>query len=300
MKKTKVVVTGGAGFIGSHLVNLLIKKGYEVIVVDNLLSGKKENINKKVEFYKVDIRETKKLEKIFSGAKFVFHLAAIPSVQYSIENPDETNAVNANGTLSVLIAAKRSGVKRVIYSASSSVYGDVKELPTKETAEASPKSPYALQKYIGEQYCKLFSEIYALETVRLRYFNVYGRGQSSTGAYASVLAKFLDLKKKNQTLTIFGDGMQTRDFVNVLDVAMANVLAAESKKVGKGEAINIGTGKKTSVKEIARIIGGEIKYLPPRIEPKDSLADIRNAKNLLNWKPQINLKSGISQLLQNQ
>ena len=201
-KKEKVVVTGGAGFIGSHVSAKLIDEGYNVFVIDNLLSGKKENIHPDAKFYNLDIRNLKDIEPIFKDAKYVFHFAAIPSVQYSIENPQETNDVNVGGTLNVLTAAKNSGVKRLVYSASSSVYGDVKVLPTTENENAMPKSPYALQKYVGELYCKMFSEIYGIETVCPRYFNVYGDGQPSTSAYASVIAKFLALKKENKPLTI--------------------------------------------------------------------------------------------------
>ncbi len=296
-KKEKVVVTGGAGFIGSHVTTKLIDEGYDVFVIDNLLSGKKENVNKNAHFFNLDIRNLLDIEPIFKDAKYVFHFAAIPAVQYSIENPKETNDVNVGGTLNVLTAAKNAGVKRVVYSASSSVYGDVKILPTTENENAMPKSPYALQKYVGELYCKMFSEIYGLETVCLRYFNVYGYGQSSTGAYASVLAKFLALKKENKVLTIIGDGEQTRDFVNVSDVVHANLLAATSERVGKGESINIGTGKKTSVNQIAKIISRNTEFLPPRIEPKDSLADISLAKFLLDWEPKIDLEKGLKELL---
>ena len=260
----KVLVTGGAGFIGSYVVRELLKQGYEVSVLDNLSAGKKENIPAEVTFYNLDIRNLADIKPVFVGMTYVFHLAAIPSVQYSIENPLETNAVNVDGTLNVLIAAKDAGVKRVIYSASCAAYGDAESLPVTEAESIKPKSPYALQKYIGELYLKSFADLYAIETVSLRYFNVYGFGQSSTGAYASVIAKFLSLKMQNQALTIFGDGNQTRDFVHVSDVARANVAAAVSEKVGKGESINIGTGKKSSVKEIAKIIGGEITYLPAR------------------------------------
>ena len=297
--KEKAIVTGGAGFIGSYIVKELIKSGYDVIVIDNLLAGKKENIDKGAKFYNLDVRNLKDIEPIFKGVKYVFHLAAIPSVQYSIENPGETNDVNVNGMLNVLIASKNAGVKRLVYSASSSVYGDAKKLPITENELPKPKSPYALQKYVGELYCKMFSEIYGFETVCLRYFNVYGLGQSSTGAYASVLAKFLDLKKQGKKLTIVGDGKNTRDFVNVSDVAHANILAATSERVGKGESINIGTGKKYSVNEIAKLVGGPTESLPPRIEPKDSLADISLAKFLLDWEPQIGLEKGLKTLLQN-
>jgi len=297
--KEKVLVTGGAGFIGSYVVRELLAQGYSVVVIDNLLSGKKENLPKGVKFFKLDIRNLKKIIPAFKGVKYVYHLAAIPSVQYSIENPDETNEVNVTGTLNVLLASKKASVKRLIYSASSSVYGDAKKLPINESETAKPKSPYALQKYIGELYCKMFSEIYGLETVCLRYFNVYGKGQPSVGAYASVVAKFIDLRKQKKNLTIVGDGNQTRDFVHVTDVAKANVSAATSERVGKGESINIGTGKKSSVKDIAKLIGGSIDFLPPRIEPKDSLADISLAKFLLGFKPTIDLKDGLASLLQN-
>jgi len=297
--KEKVIVTGGAGFIGSHLVRQLVKENYEVIVIDNLYSGKMENIPHGVGFHNADIRKRESIEPFFKGAKYVFHLAAIPSVQFSMENPTETNDVNLNGTINVLTAAKNAGVKRVIYSASSAVYGDAKNLPISESEPPKPKSPYALQKYASELYLKLFSEIYGLETVNLRYFNVYGDGQPSVGAYASVIAKFLDLKKQNKKLTIVGDGKQTRDYVHVDDVARANIVAAKSDRVGRGESVNIGSGKKYSVIEIAKIIGGDTEYLPPRIEPKDSLADITLAKFLLDWQPHITLEKGLKNLLQN-
>ncbi len=234
----KAVVTGGAGFIGSHLVNVLIKEGFEVSIIDNLSSGKKENLNSQAKFFNVDIRNLEDIRPIFEGAKYVFHLAAIPSVQYSIENPIETNAVNLDGTLNVLTAAKEAGVKKVVYSTSCTVYGDAENLPVTEAESIKPKSPYGLQKYFGELYMKSFSELYGLPTVNLRYFNVYGKGQSSTGAYASVIAKFLSLKQAGQKFTIFGDGSQTRDFINVEDVARANLAAALSEKAGRGESIN--------------------------------------------------------------
>ena len=273
-------------------------EGFDVHIIDNLSTGKMENVNPKARLHKVDIREAEKLAEIFKGAKFVFHLAAIPNVQYSIENPKETNEVNLVGTLNILIAAKDAGVKRLIYSSSSSVYGDADILPISEKSEIKPKSPYALQKYNGEMYAKLFNQIYGLETVCLRYFNVFGMGQSSIGAYASVIAKFLSLKRENKILTIFGDGDQTRDFVNVSDVVNANILAAKSDRVGHGESINIGSGKKYSVNEIAKIIGGKIEYLPPRIEPKESLADITLAKFLLDWEPKVEFGKGLKELLQ--
>ena len=295
----KVVVTGGAGFIGSHLVKKLIEDGYNVFVIDNLLSGKLENLSPKAKFFKLDIRNLEEITPVFKDAKYVFHLAALPSVQYSIENPMETNEVNVGGTLNVLTAARNAGVKRLVYSASSSVYGDVKRLPIKETEKPAPKSPYALQKYVGELYCKLFNEIYGMETVCLRYFNVYGPGQNPKGTYPNVIANFLELRKQNKKLTVVGSGNNTRDYVHVRDVASANILAATSKKVGKGESINVGTGERHSINEIAKLIGGPIEFLPPRIEPKDTLADFSLAKLLLNWEPKIDFKKGLKNLLQN-
>ncbi len=295
-KATKVVVIGGAGFIGSHLTDALVKSGYEVHVIDNLTGGKHENINPKAVFHNSDIRQIEIIKPIIKGAKFVFHLAALPRVQYSIEHPVETNEVNVGGTLNVLIAAKEGGVKRVIYSASSSAYGDQKTLPLTETMSPNPKSPYGLQKYIGELYCKVWSAVHNLETVSLRYFNVYGPRMNPNGAYALAIGKFLKQRKAGDSLTIWGDGTQTRDFTHVRDVVRANLLAAESKKVGKGEVLNIGAGRNFSVNQLAKLIGGSVVHEPPRIEPHDTLADNSLARKLLGWKPEVTLEEGIAEL----
>ncbi|MEI8174511.1 MAG: NAD-dependent epimerase/dehydratase family protein [bacterium] len=292
----KIIVTGGAGFIGSHIVDTLLNLGYEVHVVDNLYSGKKDNLNTKAIFHNVDIREKEKLNLIFKGAKYVFHEAALPQVQYSIENPIETHDINVTGLLNVLEASKLNNVKRLIFASSSAVYGDQKTLPLVETMEARPLSPYGAHKYIGEVYCCLWSKIFNLETVCLRYFNVYGKRQSSTGAYASVVAKFIDLKKKNQPMTIVGDGNQTRSFVNVKDVVDANIKAMEAKDLGKGEVVNIGTNDMYSVNQIANLIGGDVVYIEPRIEPKATLADVNKAKLCLDWIPNIKLEDGLIEL----
>lgn len=292
----KVIVTGGAGFIGSHIVDALVSSGYEVHIIDNLSSGKEENVNSKATFHNVDIRDYEKLLPIFKDVKYVFHEAAYPQVQYSIENPIETHDINVNGMLNILEAGRVSGVKRLIFASSSAIYGNQDTLPIEESMEPKPLSPYGAHKYIGEVYCKLWSEIYNIETVALRYFNVYGPRQSFEGAYASVIAKFLNLRKLGKPLTITGDGNQTRDFVNVKDVASANILAMKGDKVGKGEVINIGGTNKYSVNQIAELIGGPIEYIPPRIEPKDTQADISKAKELLNWKPQVSLEEGILEL----
>lgn len=291
-----LLVTGGAGFIGSNLVDELIKRGHRVSVIDNLSGGKKDNINPKCLFFKKDICNYKLIEPHFKDVDYVFHLAALPRVQYSIENPIETNQTNVAGTINILKSSHKAGVKRVIYSASSSAYGDQKKMPLKETMEVRPQSPYGLQKYISELYCRVWSEVYGLPTVSLRYFNVYGPRNNTDGAYALVIAKFLHQRKTAKPLTITGDGEQTRDFTSVHDVVRANILAMKSSKVGKGEVINIGAGKNQSINKIAKLIGGPIKYIPARFEPHDTLADNSLAKKLLGWEPSVSIEEGIAEL----
>lgn len=278
----KVAVTGSRGFIGTHLCKALREKGWEVAEAD-LEVG-------------IDIADREALERVFAGAEYVFHLAALPRVQYSIEHPLETHEVNITGTLNVLQAAKMAGVKKVVYAASSSAYGDQDAMPLVETMSAKPKSPYALQKHVGELYMKIFSDVYGLPTVSLRYFNVYGPGAPAEGAYALVIARFLQQRIDGSPMTITGDGTQTRDFTHVRDIARANVLAAESALVGNGEVINIGTGKNASVNEIARLIGGPVEYVPARLEPHGTLADNQLAKKLLQWEPTVSLEEGIAEL----
>ena len=224
-------------------------------------------------------------------------MAALPRVQYSIENPIETTEINVFGTLNVLEASKRAKVKKVIYASSSSIYGNQEKYPFKETMIANPISPYAFQKYIGELLCQLYSNLYQVQTVCLRYFNAYGPRASTEGAYALVTAIFLKLKKEGKPLTITGDGKQSRDFTHVDDIVKANILALESKKVGRGEIINIGGGKDYTINQVAKIFGGPAVYIAPRIEPRKTLADIRLAKKLLGWQPKIKFEEGIKQLL---
>src|SRR3989344_2668237 len=225
-RKEKAVVIGGAGFIGSHLADRLIQSGFDVHVIDNLSGGKRENVNRKAKLHIADICDIKSIKSIIKGAKYVFHLAALPRVQFSIEHPIETHEANVNGTLNVLVASVEGKVGRVIYSASSSAYGDQKIFPLKEDMRANPKSPYGVQKYIGELLCRVWSEVYGLETVSLRYFNVYGPRLNPDGAYALVIGKFLKQWKEGLPQTITGDGKQTRDFTHVEDVVRANILAA--------------------------------------------------------------------------
>lgn len=296
-KSKKVIVTGGAGFIGSHLVNRLVSLGHDVHVVDNLVAGKREQVSAGATLHVVDIRDVEKLKPLFAGATQVFHLAALPSVPYSIENPTETHEVNTLGTLNVIMASREAGVRRIIFSSSSAVYGDQKEFPISESAVCDPKSPYGLQKFESELYLRLASELYDIETISLRYFNLYGPRQSANGPYASVVARFFDSRARGEPLTIIGDGLQTRDFVHVRDVVEANISAMESKKVGKGESVNIGGGVAYSVLDVARIVGGEMNFLPPRIEIRDSVADITRARELLRWQPSTIFEEGIRELL---
>lgn len=293
----KVIVVGGAGFIGSNLTDTLVERGFDVHVIDNLFAGKKENVNKKAKLHVVDIRKYDDVAPVINGADAVFHLAALPRVQFSIEHPIETNNVNVGGMLNVLVAAQKGGVRRVVYSASSSAYGDQKTMPLCEDMPANPLSPYGLQKYIGELQCKLFNEVYGLETVSLRYFNIYGERQDPDGPYALVVGKFLKQKSEGVPMTITGDGEQSRDFTHVRDAVEANILAMGSDKVGKGEAINIGAGKNCSINKLAEIIDGPVEHVEARLEPKHTLADISLAKELLGWEPKINLKDGIKELL---
>ena len=295
-KNKKVVVTGGAGFIGSYVVKALLEDGCNVSVVDNLLLGRRENVDPRATLHVFNICDLDSLKKVFTESSFVFHLAAIPSVPYSIEHPEETHKANTDGTHNILLAAKEARVKRVIFSSSSAVYGEVNSIPIAESVPVTPLSPYGLHKYIGEEYMKLFSRVYSVETISLRYFNVYGEGQRSEGAYVPVVAKFLDARLLKQPMTITGDGLQTRDFIHVRDVARANVCTMKAEGVFSGEVINIGSGENCSVNAIADMVGGERVHIPPRFEPKNTLADVTLAKKIIAWKPQIFLKEGIISL----
>ncbi len=293
----KYLVTGGAGFIGSNLVDALIKNGMSVTVIDNLSTGKKENINPKAKFIKADICNLKKIQPYFKNINGVFHVAALPRVQPSILNPLAPNEANVTGTLNVLWAAKIAKIKRVVYSSSSSVYGNSKILPFKETLKPNPLSPYALQKFIGEEYCKLFSKLYGIETVSLRYFNVYGPRMIKSGAYVTAIKIFLGQRERGEPLTIAGNGKQTRDFTHVLDVVNANILAMQNYKIRAGETLNIGPGKSYSINKIAKMIGGKTIRIPPRTEPRHTLADNTLAKKLLGWRPKENLEKTIKEMV---
>ena len=290
----KVIVTGGAGFIGSHLVNELVKQGIKVTVLDNLSTGKKQNINPKAEFIECDIFKNTygDLDFLLNGADTVFHLAAKTAVQESIEKPSLYNNVNVVGTLNLLEAAAAMKVKRFVFSSSSSVYGDAKS-PTSETHPLNPISPYALSKLIGEQYCKLYSNIYDIDTVCLRYFNVYGDRMNNEG-YKLVFPIFKEQMLNNKPLTINNDGKQRRDFIYVDDVVKANILAATDTDPLNGEVFNIGSGKNHSVNEIADMFGGKKQYGNKVIEPIETLANNTKAQERLGWEAQDTLNKFIS------
>ncbi len=304
---SKIIVTGGAGFIGSHMTDLLISKGHEVVILDNLSSGKKSNINKKAKFHKVDILNLKKIKPLFKGVDYVFHMAAMARIQPSIIDPAQSIENNILGTTNVLIAARDAKVKKVIYSASSSFYGDQKYYPLYEEMIGDFKNPYSLSKYVGEELCKLFTRLYGLKTVSLRYFNVYGKRQLTEGAYSTVVGIFLRQIRDNEPITIVGNGSIRRDFTHVSDIVRANFLAM---KKGNG-SINLGTGTNYSINRIGDILlkeflGISLKealkikkaiYIPKRPgESKITIANNDKAKNILDWHPSVIFDEGIKEL----
>jgi nucleoside-diphosphate-sugar epimerase len=302
MNKKKVLVTGGAGFIGSHLVERLVREGYKVVVVDNLSEGKLKNLSSVtglISFHKVDIRNLKKLNSSFKGADTVFHLAALRSVKRSVDDPIATNENNITGTLNVLTASRDQGVRRVILASSSSVYGPQKEKIFTEDLTPNPKSPYALSKLTGEIYCKQFFKLYGLETISLRFFNVFGPRQDPESEYAAVIPKFITKLIKGEKATIEWDGKQSRDFTYVDNVVEANILAMKSKKA-EGRVINVSEGKSVYIIDLydllQKIIGKQIK---PSRGPKRA-GDMRytcgstlRAKKLLAYSPQVSFQDGL-------
>ena len=293
----KAIVTGGAGFIGSNLVDKLIGNGVEVHIIDDLSTGFKENINPKAVFWKQDISklDPNKPWKELEGTDIVFHCAALARVQPSIKDPIHYDNINTGGTLKMLMLANNLKVKRFVYSASSSCYGDCTTFPTPESAPTNPLSPYGLQKYIGEQYCKMFSEVYGLDTVSLRYFNVYGERMNLEGAYKLVIAIFAGQMLDNKILTINNDGEQRRDFTYVQDIVDLNIKAATHSEELKGTSFNAGNGENFSVNELADMFGGEKTYGNKVLEPFQTLADNSKAKSILGWNPKGNLTSWIQE-----
>ena len=295
----RVAVVGGAGFIGSNLVDALIERGDAVLAVDNLSTGYRSNLHPAAELALVDIAvDSERLTSALRGCEIVFHTAALARVPRSVEDPVGTHAANVTGTLRVLKASVDAGVRRVVYSSSSSVYGDQPVLPLVEDMPPNPLNPYACQKLMGEIYARNFHRVYGLQTVCLRYFNVYGPRQVNEGAYRLVIAIFMDQRQRGEPLTIHGDGQQTRDFTWVGDVVRANILAAASDRVGAGEPINVGAGQEVSIKRIAELIGGPVVHTPPRgFDERYKRAGIQRARELLGWQPTVQVEEGIRRLM---
>ncbi|MEY4331502.1 MAG: hypothetical protein RLZZ196_240 [Bacteroidota bacterium] len=299
----KCLVTGGAGFIGSHLVELLIEQGHEVVVLDNLISGRLQNLNAveanpKFTFFKADIRDEQSLEPAFVGVDWVFHLAGLADIVPSIEMPEQYFGVNVAGTFNVLQCAKAYGVKRVVYAASSSSYGIPDVYPTDESSPIRPQYPYALTKYMGEELVLHWSQVYGLSGVSLRLFNVYGTRSRTTGAYGAVFGVFLAQKLKRRPLTVVGDGTQTRDFTYVTDVARAFYAAAQSGV--SGQAMNVGSGSHYSINRLVELLGGEVVHIPKRPgEPDCTFARVDKITKLLGWRPQISFEDGVAKMLAN-
>jgi len=305
----RYLVTGGAGFIGAHLVDRLLHDGHGVRVIDNLSTGKKENIEPfldKIEFIKGDIRNLELVHRAMEGVDYVLHEAAVPSVPRSVKDPLTTNSANVEGTLNILIAAHDIGVKRVVYASSSSVYGDTPTLPKDEGVRPEPRSPYAVSKLAGELYCQVFHQVYGLETVALRYFNVFGPRQDRESQYAAVVPKFITALLRGEPPTIFGDGEQSRDFTYVENVVEANLLAAKAPDVA-GEVFNIACGERITVNELARLlsqtVGAPAELTPQSAEerPGDvrhSLADVSSARTRLGYEPKVNTKEGFERTVE--
>jgi nucleoside-diphosphate-sugar epimerase len=313
----KYLVTGGAGFIGSHIADALVEQGHDVVVLDNFSTGKRENlISAPTQLVEGDIRDPETCIKAAKGCDGIFHEAALVSVPDSINRPRDNHDINITGTLNILEAARQQGVKRVVFASSAAVYGDNPELPKREDMLPEPKSPYALAKLAGEYYLKVYADCFGLETVALRYFNVFGPRQDPSSMYSGVISIFSERIKKGLPITIYGDGEQTRDFVNVADVVQANLLAMESPIVGsrtsevertshvQHSTFNIATGRQTSLLDLVSALGGicglepELNFAPAR--PGDiqhSLADISKACKKLGYRPGVDLEGGLKRLL---
>jgi nucleoside-diphosphate-sugar epimerase len=301
------LITGGAGFIGSHLVEWLVSNDHRVRVIDNLSTGNRRNIEsflEEIEFIECDIRNLDLVTEAMEGVDYVLHQAAVPSVPRSVKDPLTSNSANVEGTLNVLLAARDANVKRVVYASSSSVYGDTPVLPKHEDMKQAPRSPYAVSKLAGELYCQAFYHTYGLETVALRYFNVFGPRQDPKSQYAAVVPKFISALLQNNPPTVFGHGEQSRDFTYVQNVVEANLLAAKAPNVA-GEVVNIACGERLTINELARMLAEIIgvntdpEHTPPRAgDVLHSLADISKATKLLGYRGEIHIHDGLKQTVE--
>jgi UDP-glucose 4-epimerase len=298
----KAIVTGGAGFIGSHMVELLLNKGFQVIAVDNMSNGQLDNVeifkdNPNYIFKRIDISKEFD-DSFFKNVNYVFHMAALADIVPSIEEPIKYHESNVTGTIRVLEASRKYNINKFVYSASSSCYGIPDRYPTKEDADIRPMYPYALTKYLGESYCLFWNKLYKLPVISLRYFNVYGTRARTNGTYGAVFKVFLKQKLEKKPLTIVGNGKQTRDFIYVSDIVTANLMAAKSDI--EGEIFNVGTGNPQSINYLAKLIGGKIIHIPKRPgEPDSTHADITKIKKILKWKPKISFEEGVRIMLDN-
>lgn len=301
------LVTGGAGFIGSHIAEELLAQGAKVRVIDNLATGHHENlaeIGGDVEFINADINDATALARAMTGVEVVFHQAAIPSVPRSVSNPAETHEACVNGTFNVLTQARAQGVRRVVYAASSSAYGDQPVSPKVETMMPQPLSPYAAAKLVGEHYCQVFTQVYGLETVCLRYFNIFGPRQDPSSQYSGVISRFISTLASGQQPVIYGDGEQSRDFTYVGNAVRANMLAAESQDAA-GQVINVANGAAITLNELLEVLkdlthrpDAQADYQPTRAgDVRHSLADITRARELLGYEPQVFLAEGLKNTL---
>tara|TARA_Y100000310_G_scaffold82715_1_gene79301 strand:+ start:6974 stop:7906 length:933 start_codon:yes stop_codon:yes gene_type:complete len=304
----KILVTGGAGFIGSNIVRELVNRGDEVVVIDNLFSGKKENLTEvmdSIRFVEGSITDFNLLKEECKGVDVILHQTAIPSVPRSINDPLSSNTTNIEGSLKVLLAAKECSVKRVVLAGSSSAYGNTETLPKTEDMPTNPLSPYALQKVTSEVYAKLFNKLFNLDTVVLRYFNVFGPRQNKKGGYAAAIPLFISAILEDKSPVIFGDGLQSRDFTFVDNVVHANILAAIAEEPLNGEVINVACGERITllelVEKINKVLGKDIKPVlqPTRLgDVKHSLASIEKAKQLLNFEPQVLFDEGLEKTIE--
>ena len=297
------LVTGGAGFIGSHLVERLLVDGHKVVVLDNFSTGRVENLDQvkddpRLSIHRVDLSSYSEIKQFFENVDWVFHLAALADIVPSIQQPLVYHKANVDGTIAVLEAARSAGVRRFVYAASSSCYGIPDEFPTPETAPIGPMYPYALTKYLGEQYVLHWNKVYKLPCVSLRLFNVYGPRARTTGAYGAVFGVFLAQKLAGKPFTVVGDGTQTRDFTFVTDVVDAFVRVAESE-IG-GEVFNVGSGNTYSVNYLVSLLGGDVVHIPKRPgEPDCTSADIGKISRMLGWRPRVSFEDGVRIMLQN-